>query len=104
MNSIFPINFLLMLFNPSILILLIIDNRVQVSGKRYDKSRIVELPGSSVEMKEAGCEFNCDKDCSLDPNCVASNLWKNGTCKIVWSGGVTLENDPDSVAKTRGIF
>ncbi len=87
--------FLLILFGDKILL--------QVNCKRYDNSQIVELPGSTVEVKAASCEFNCDKDCALDQNCVATNLWKNGTCLIVHYGGVTLKVDPNSEAKTRGI-
>ena len=104
MKSICQNNFLLFFINSIILILLIGGKELQVSCKRFDKSIIRELPGSIVEVKNVDCEFFCDRACALDPNCVATSFSKNGTCKVIQYGGVTLEDDPDSISKTRGIF
>ncbi len=87
-----------------ILVLLTAVSKLQVYCKRFDQSAIRELPGSQVEVKTVDCEFFCDRDCSLNQNCVATNFWKNGTCKVILNGGVTLMEDPDSVAKTRGVL
>ncbi len=102
MKELTPSKTLLILIKSLIVIVLTGWDILQVCCKRYDKFAIQELPGSSVLVKPAGCEFDCDRDCALDPNCLATTFWKNGTCKVVQYGGVTLQNDSTSVAKTRG--
>ena len=77
---------------------------IPIESKKFEKARILAGTGARIESLQTGCEFECDRHCSLNPSCVATSFSNSGECTSIFDGPVILEEDTQSVAKVKGYL
>ena len=87
-------------------VLMMVYKKGYTKGKfRIQNSKALRtIPGSVSKSFNNYCEFDCNQKCYAGNAEIACSFNTNGTCTLVESGGIVLNDNSDSKVNYRGIL